>query len=229
MMPQKRNAFLLEHVQGRSALPLGAFTGAAAAMQAKPFTNSIAVGTEGVTAVWDALRCLAEAAALLRLTVAGACPVPAAMEAAATSSHTAATELANRVMRDAGLAFRDAHRQVGALVTEAEERGEPLAAAAARWTAREGLAVDLEALDPASIARASEFGGGPGPRSLAACLCELRADWRRSAAALGGLVAVWAAAEHELEAVAGRLAQEISPRLEGVCRSGSNDVAAVPD
>jgi len=48
MMPQKRNAFLLEHVKGRGGAPLGAFTAAAMAMHATPFSNSVAVGTEGV-------------------------------------------------------------------------------------------------------------------------------------------------------------------------------------
>ncbi|HEX8245934.1 MAG TPA: lyase family protein, partial [Longimicrobium sp.] len=54
MMPQKRNAFLLEHVKGRGGAPLGAFTAAAMAMHATPFSNSVAVGTEGVKPLWGA-------------------------------------------------------------------------------------------------------------------------------------------------------------------------------
>jgi argininosuccinate lyase len=127
------------------------------------------------------------------------------MESAAADSYTAATELANRAVLGAGLSFREAHRRVGSVVTEAEERGELLAAAAARWIAREGLAVDLAGLDPASVVRASEFGGGPGPGSLAACLRKLRAHWVESAAAASALGTRWSAAERELEATAGRL------------------------
>src|SRR5207302_5784651 len=44
-MPQKRNPFLLEHVQGKAGSLVGAFVHAITAMHATPFTNSIAVGT----------------------------------------------------------------------------------------------------------------------------------------------------------------------------------------
>src|SRR6266571_7495745 len=79
MMPQKRNPFLLEHVQGRSTAALGAFVSASSAMHAKPFTNSISVGTEAVSHVWPALQNIMEAATLARLVVAGAKPQPEAM------------------------------------------------------------------------------------------------------------------------------------------------------
>ncbi|MEO9238715.1 MAG: lyase family protein, partial [Jatrophihabitantaceae bacterium] len=47
-MPQKRNAFLLEHLRAKPAQVIGAWSAAAAAMSATPFTNSIEVGTEAV-------------------------------------------------------------------------------------------------------------------------------------------------------------------------------------
>ncbi|MGQ4443140.1 lyase family protein, partial [Streptomyces violaceoruber] len=47
-MPQKRNAFLLEHVKAKSAAAIGAWTASAAAMKSTPFTNSIEVSTEAV-------------------------------------------------------------------------------------------------------------------------------------------------------------------------------------
>src|SRR5262245_55597348 len=43
-MPQKRNPFLLEHVQGRTAAALGGLTHALAATRNTSFTNAIAVG-----------------------------------------------------------------------------------------------------------------------------------------------------------------------------------------
>jgi argininosuccinate lyase len=52
MMPQKRNLFLLEHIQGRSTAAIGAFVHSSTAMHSTPFTNSIAVGTEAVSPVW---------------------------------------------------------------------------------------------------------------------------------------------------------------------------------
>ena len=208
MMPQKRNAFLLEHVQGKGATLVGAFTAATAAMQAKPFTNSIAVGTEGVAPLWDALTAATDAVALLRLMIAGAEPQREAMLRHAASSYTTATELANRLVVGAGLPFRSAHRIVGTLVREAlAAGGEPLETAALRWATREGLSVDLSDLDPSAVARASEYGGGPGPKSLRSCLEEIREHLRRIEAQVRQRAHGWARGRVDL-AVAVRRLQE---------------------
>jgi argininosuccinate lyase len=203
MMPQKRNAFLLEHVQGRSAAALGALVGAATAMHATPFTNSIAVGTEGTAPLEGALRATREAVILLRLVVAGARPVPDAMAARAVAGYTTATELANRLVTTGGLAFRSAHHAVGTLVRDALGRGESLEHAVIHWPP--AASADVRGLDPAAVAQASEYGGGPGPRSLAACVRQLRADWTARAAGLAQRRRGWQAAAHALDAEVARL------------------------
>ncbi|HMC80824.1 MAG TPA: lyase family protein, partial [Acidimicrobiia bacterium] len=119
-MPQKRNPFLLEHVKGRSARAAGAFVAAATAMHATPFANSVAVGTEGCAGAVEALEAAADCAALLRLVVVGARPQPGAMLARATAGHTTATARAERLVLEDGLSFREAHRLVGQLLTDAE-------------------------------------------------------------------------------------------------------------
>ena len=148
------------------------------AMQGTPFTNSIAVGTEGVAPVWNALKSLTESTILTRLVVAGASPQPEAMYRAAANGYTAATELANRLVKGAGMSFRTAHHIVGSLIRESIENGrEDLQDVAARWQQAENLPVLLDGLDPASIARASTYGGGPGPDTLDSCLESLHSDW----------------------------------------------------
>ena len=203
MMPQKRNAFLLEHVQGRSTAALGALVTAATAMHAKPFTNSIAVGTEGVAPLEGALRATREASLLLRLVLAGATPQPEAMAARAAAGYTTATELANRLVATGQLSFRSAHHAVGALVQGAIARGEPLDRAVADWPL--AGAAELGGLDPAAVAQASAYGGGPGDRSMDACLQELRAGWRERAAAIALRRRGWQAAAHQLDAEVARL------------------------
>jgi len=164
MMPQKRNPFLLEHVQGRSTVALGAFVSAASAMHAKPFTNSISVGTEAVSHVWKAFESITEATVLARLVVAGAKPEREAMLQRARDGYTNATELANRMMLQSGVSFRTAHMKVGSIIREALERGgEP-----------------LENLDPSTIVHTADYGGGPGPTSHESCLKTLRAEWSRN-------------------------------------------------
>jgi argininosuccinate lyase len=178
MMPQKRNAFLLEHVQGRAGAPLGAFTSAAMSMHATPFSNSVAVGTEGVKPVWSALEQVTEAVVLARLCVAGARPRADTMRRRAEEGFTPATELANRLVLGAGLSFRQAHRRVGELVTAASERGESLAAVADRCFGEYGVALDPQWLDPAAVAAAAAYGGGPAEPSMRRVLAELRVGRR---------------------------------------------------
>src|SRR6267154_1495489 len=120
-MPQKRNPFLLEHIQGRTASGLGAFVTAPTAMHNAPFTNSIAVGTEAVQPVWQALQDTADMAILLRLVISGAKPIAPAMLRRAVDGFSNATEIANRVMYETGTDFRTAHRIVGRAITMTTE------------------------------------------------------------------------------------------------------------
>ena len=168
-------------------------------MHAKPFTNSIAVGTEGVSHVWGALKDLTEAITLARLNVAGALPQPEAMLVRAGEGNTSATELANRLTVEGGMAFRAAHHAVGSIVTDAiAENNLPLEAAARRFGA-EGQIISLEELDPASVARASVRGGGPGSASLENCLSSLRVEWAAQRRCLREQEQKWSAARRALD------------------------------
>jgi len=201
MMPQKRNPFLLEHVKGRSAAPAGGLTAALLAMHATPFSNSIAVGTEGVAHLWPAMRDLTAALTLTRLVLAGARPDPAAMRARAEAGHTGATAVAEQLVLSGALPFRDAHRLVGSAVTAAVRDGGDLTSAVRAAGADVplgdgaggGAGGALDA-DPARAREAAAYGGGPAEAPLAAALATLAeraAGLRRAAAARR---ARWAAA-----------------------------------
>lgn len=206
MMPQKRNAYLLEHVQGRSAAVLGAFVASTTAMHAKPFTNSIAVGTEAMNPIWDALRGVRESATLVRLVAMGAKPDEAAMLRRAAEGFTSATELANRLVVERGMSFRSAHREVGSLIKKAVESShESLEDSAARWNESNDEQVSLAGLDPSSVSRASEYGGGPGPEALKECVRQLRCGWSRKAMQLKQKKEQWARADLNLRTLADQL------------------------
>jgi argininosuccinate lyase len=173
MMPQKRNPFFLEHVQGRHTTAIGAFVAAATAMQAKPFTNSISVGTEAVDHIWKALEHVSESLVLLRTVTAAAHPRPDNMRDRAVKGYTEATELANRLVARKGLPFRTAYDMVGDLVNRAHSTHEPLAEVAA---AAFGQDSELTGgLQPQSISKASRYGGGPG--ATMECVAELHRLW----------------------------------------------------
>lgn len=193
MMPQKRNAFLLEHVQGRSAAALGGLVAASTAMHSTPFSNSIAVGTEGTKPVWAALRATTDALTLLRLVIAAADPVPERMLERAREGVTTATALAEQMVA-AGVPFRTAHTRIGAAIREAEEQERPVEEALS-----DRFAAPFEPLvDPDTVARRLEYGGGPGEASEA--VAALRSDWLAQAERARAIRARWREARVRLAA-----------------------------
>jgi argininosuccinate lyase len=213
-MPQKRNAFLLEHVKAKPAQALGAWAGAAAAMAATPFTNSIEVGTEAVAALWPGLAAAEQAVLLCQVLVSGARPDPARMAQRAREGFTAATAVANRLVRR-GVPFRTAHHMVGDAVRRAIEAGSADLAAFGPpgWldgtglagTSPDGTSPDGSGLDLAALVREQVHGGGPGAFAAAfepaaqawaghrQWLCGLREAAAGASTALAAAVAALAA------------------------------------
>ncbi|WP_404337326.1 argininosuccinate lyase [Sphingomonas sp. MMS12-HWE2-04] len=205
MMPQKRNPYLLEHIQGRASRALGAFTAAIAASHAAPYSNNIAAGTEAMTGLWDALADSTSAGMLMEAMVRGARPRAAAMQARAEAGLVEATEIANRLVRT-GMSFRRAHHLVGATIRAVLE-ADPLAAGAeviAALAAQLPEAV-LRGIDPRTTMIANAYGGGPGSwRSRAAFAPDL-ARLGACRAKLAEHVARWRDADAALDAAATRL------------------------
>jgi argininosuccinate lyase len=186
-MPQKRNAFLLEHVKAKPGQALGAWAAAASMMTSTPFTNSIEVGTEAVASVWHGLQAAEQSVLLSQVLVSGARPYADRMSERAEAGFTSATSVANRLVQH-GVPFRTAHHMVGNAVRRAVEAGSTKLAefGPPGWLDEIGLA-DLD-LD--SLVRAHVYGGGPGAFSgpheqATATWAAHRAwhlEWRRSVA-----------------------------------------------
>jgi argininosuccinate lyase len=191
MMPQKKNAFPLELIQGRAMAPLGAFTAASAAMTSKPFTNAIAVGTEGVGHVWNALGQITDATLLARLAVRGFETHPDRMRERAETGYVTATACADVLARQGTMSFRQAHRLIGRYVNEAIARGgAPLAKVAG---------TELAELTSEFVVSRANYGGGPGPTSMAAILTTLEEDWRDIARWKHKKRSCWASAASHLD------------------------------
>ncbi|WP_053691597.1 argininosuccinate lyase [Streptomyces sp. WM6372] len=216
MMPQKRNPFLLEHVQGRATASLGAFTAAASSMATASYTNAIAVGTEALRHTWPGLRNTTDAVTLLRLVVHGAEPDAERMLRRAVEGFTPATYLAERLVAT-GMPFRSAHHLVGTTIVRALDTSRSLAEAAqevpeiARLTAHDGGPESPGGVDdwlqPEAVAQACAYGGGPGGDSTARAVAGLRADLAKARARSEKRRTRWAVGAAELdEAVRGLVA-----------------------
>lgn len=158
-MPQKRNAFLLEHLKAAAGLAIGAWTTAAGTMRGTPFTNSIEVGTEAVGVASPGLAKVRDAVQLAQVLVSGGRVVRPRMAQRADEGFVTATVLANRLVR-AGVPFRTAHHAVGAAVRDAVAGG--TTALDAVTGAAEGGLVEVTLPPLPDLVAEQTQGGGPG-------------------------------------------------------------------
>jgi argininosuccinate lyase len=206
-MPQKRNPFLLEHVIGKAGLIAGTLQGALMAMHAAPFSNAIAVGTEGVGPLWTGLRELKGALTLLRLFVAQARPRPDAMAASVSRGFTTALLLADHLVATRDLDFRTAHTRVGRAVSMAVSQGEHATLGGSPLFSQNGDAMPMPAWvdDPRAAVARLRYGHGPAPDCAPAMLAHLRDEWQQLSRQRVEWTRVWQQAERDLRAAVAQI------------------------
>jgi argininosuccinate lyase len=126
IMPQKRNPDAAELVRGHSGRILGTLTALTVTMKGLPlaYSKDMQDDKEPVFEARDLLMLSLEALAGMVETVEF---VPERMRAAATQGYSTATDLADWLVREADVPFREAHHITGRAVKAAEERGCDLA------------------------------------------------------------------------------------------------------
>jgi len=122
IMPQKKNPDAAELVRAKVGRLLGAFTQLAVVMKGLPLTYSKDMQEDKVPTfeAFDALELSLRAMAGM---VADLEPNVERMAAAAGAGFSTATDLADWLVRELNLPFRDAHHVTGAAVKRAEELG----------------------------------------------------------------------------------------------------------
>jgi argininosuccinate lyase len=172
MLPQKKNPDIAELARGKAGRLIGNLTGLLAMLKGLPLAYNRDL-QEDKEPLFDSVDQVSLALGALAGMIATATFVPDRMQAAADSEGSAATDLAEYLVR-AGVPFRDAHAVVGALVRRA--------------LAGEGSLHDLAAADPqlgpdaaALVApgvgvRQRTTPGGAGPIPVAAQLTQFEAE-----------------------------------------------------
>ncbi|MEM8848764.1 MAG: argininosuccinate lyase [Pseudomonadota bacterium] len=122
IVPQKRNPDAAELLRAKLGRILGANVALLTVMKGLPLTYSKDM-QEDKEQVFDAADSLMLALAAMTGMVGDMAPQRAALEAAAASGFSTATDLADWLVRDLDLPFREAHHVTGALVKMAEDRG----------------------------------------------------------------------------------------------------------
>jgi argininosuccinate lyase len=170
IMPQKRNPDAAELVRGHCGRILGCLVALATTMKGLPLAYS--------KDMQDDKQPVFEAQDLLELCVAAMAGMAATLEfdagrmrAAAASGHSTATDLADWLVREAGVPFREAHHITGRAVKAADESGCALwelpAEALRAVDERLGPSV-YNVLSPESSVRSRTSYGGTAPDQVRA-------------------------------------------------------------
>lgn len=209
IMPQKKNPIVLEHIKGRTAPITGALMSALAGVRNSNYTNIIDAGREALRPVWAALDDLRVSIALARVATDSAQPRAALMLSRCHANFSTVTELADTLVRNWGVSFREAHEVVGAVVREAVAAGIDAAGITARMVLAQAEAVigkagELsdetvrDALDPQRNVAARSHAGGPAPDAVRAMLEAAAGRLAHDRAELAGAEGMLEAARVEL-------------------------------
>jgi len=125
MMPQKRNPDAAELIRAKAGGIMGALQGLLVVMKGLPLAYSKDMQEDKET-TFGALDALALMIAAMTGMIASAQINDKAMRKSAGAGHSTATDLADWLVRSAGLTFRDAHHVTGRIVAAAEEANLPL-------------------------------------------------------------------------------------------------------
>ena len=122
IMPQKKNPDAAELVRAKVGRMLGSFTQLAVVMKGLPLTYSKDMQEDKVP-TFEAFDALELSLGAMAGMIADLEPNRDRMAAAAGSGFSTATDLADWLVRELGLPFRDAHHVTGAAVKRAEQLG----------------------------------------------------------------------------------------------------------
>lgn len=171
MMPNKRNPFIVEQIQGKCVSALGAFVNASTAIHGTPMTNSIPVGTTAMEFIWKPFTDIIHSIILMRLIISKCSTESTAMERRVNEGYTLATELADLLVTGENIPFREAHSIVGTIVRDACDKKADLKSAAAEYFQNQKINSGiLEDLETHMVVKRTEYGGGPGKTSFDTCL-----------------------------------------------------------
>jgi argininosuccinate lyase len=176
IMPQKKNAVVAEMVRAKSGSVIGDLAGALAIVKALPYSYDLDL-QEVTPHLWNAVSMTTDSFKLIAEMLRKTSFNEEAIEASSENDMSTATSLANYLVSEHALSFREAHAIVGALSRKAASQGKTLEVVATKSLpiiSREicGKAVTIEAktlsllLDPAASLNAIHSEGGANPTGI---------------------------------------------------------------
>jgi len=176
IMPQKRNPIVAEIARAKAGRLAGDLLGALTIMKALP--QSYSLDMQDLTPLlWDAIDQTCDSVKVMSKLTGAIEPKPDVMLKRVEEGFAAATELADILVRRAGLAFREAHTVVGRMIAKAVKEGksqQSLKVEDLRDAGREVLNKEIQiseeefkgALDVSKCVEARALLGGPASKAV---------------------------------------------------------------
>ncbi len=217
IMPQKRNPVVIEHLRARLSRALGYAATVVTQCHSIPYGDTQDIEDEILPPLFLALATLGDCLALYTAFFETLRLNEDHLRARAAAEFTTATELADALVREAGLPFRTAHKVVATMVQQAIREGVPseqLSVDRLQEAAQEviGDEVDFDdsqferALDAQHFVEVRNGVGGVAPEATGAVLAELLANQTADAA-------WWADAQHRLQSAEARRQSAVAALL----------------
>jgi argininosuccinate lyase len=121
IMPQKKNPAVLEYLKGKSSHVVGLLATSLITVKGTNFTHTADSSRESIRSFWECAEETLRSLALFELIVGAIEPNRETM--LRRIEFSAATDLADGLVAEAGMSFRDAHHVVGGLVRLALDSG----------------------------------------------------------------------------------------------------------
>lgn len=184
IMPQKKNMFALEYFRAAAGRSIGALTGTLTNIKGSNYSIGLDATREGIMDAWPSLERFADAMELLRLVFECVDVKNGGLEQRCYENFSTTTDLADGLVRECGLSFREAHHVVGGAVQRAIDAGhhaggmtvETINASAVQELGR-SLSITPEfvrdCLDPVRSVHARTTPGGTAPSEVRRMLADL--------------------------------------------------------
>nr|WP_298104856.1 argininosuccinate lyase [uncultured Shinella sp.] len=127
IMPQKKNPIAVEYLKAASGEVIGGVTATFGILKGAHFSHAGDSGRSALAPFWPVVQLATNAVRIARLVAQNVEAVPDVMASRAGQGFSTATDLADCLVREAGVSFRQAHHVVADLVRRATETGRTLA------------------------------------------------------------------------------------------------------
>jgi len=122
IMPQKKNPVVLEYIRGKTGHLIGLTTSALSTMKSTHFTHAGDTGREVSRVAWESCEEALRLIELAKLLVSTVEPNRERMLKRACDDFSTVTDLADLLVRDCDMSFREAHHVIGTVVRGALDR-----------------------------------------------------------------------------------------------------------